>query len=673
MSSEVSSRRKFLAGATALAATSVTSSAASGNARVVNMPKRKPLAASIANKGASVNTITPPFAVRVLHRMAYGPRRVQRLTTGGGGTDPEFVFASGFETPSSDFAGIDDIAHFNALGNTDDERLENYVDEQLNRDLPDPELDARFAEHPSAWTTLNRSLTYLFSRYECADFNTYDRPRREAEAAAFLRATYSRKQLLEMMVDFWHNHFNVFATLDRDTQATWSDWDRLFRSRAFGNFYNMLEATAKHTAMLRYLDNYQNSAGGFNENYARELFELHTMGAENYAGTVFQDHPSVGVLPENPYIAINDPDLARYTEPGRMIQAKYVDDDVYEAARALTGWRYEDLGGASPPNCGSGLFFADDGDHDNASKSVLSSGTNLISSDGNAEFDGRVVLKLAAYHPGTATYIARKLCRRFISDDPPESIVTAAANTFFALRNSPNQIGETLRVILTSDEFKDPGLWGQKIKRPFEYVVGAMRAAGCDHTWRVDNSGNFGSSSDDDSTTGTLLSRFAGTGQRLYNWRTPDGYPDRRDHWQGSQSLVQCWRTIDYLVDRDWDEDPNRVMRIVDITLSSTPANPTPRWLVEFWCDFICGFTPSGGWTGPVGSLYTNANTTLGRAALQFMTQQGFAGENDASVWPSDEPIARADLRNNDGPADWSERLRGLVSLILWSPQFMQR
>jgi hypothetical protein len=95
---------------------------------------------------------------------------------------------------------------------------------------------------------------------------------------------------------------------------------------------------------------------------------------------------------------------------------------------------------------------------------------------------------------------------------------------------------------------------------------------------------------------------------------------------------------------------------------------------VDFWCEWILGFRPAGGWTGSVGTAATAAPTEIGSAALQFFTQSGYGGNNDRAIWPADfEPIPRNDLRNNSSPYDWNLRLRGLVELILWSPNFMQR
>lgn len=618
--------------------------------------------AAVVGKNGAEGAPVPPFAVRVLSRMGFGPARRKLKPRSAAPADS--IHRSDFETGGN--LGEDDIGFFQSLGRDDDERLERYVDLQLDPNLPDPELQQRMAAHPAAFATLSQPLAQTYFERRCAGFSSYIRPQREVERAAFTRAVYSRRQLFELSVDFWHNHLNVFAGLADDTYVSWASWDRdVIRANAFGNFYQMLHASARHPAMLRYLDNHVNRSGGINENYARELFELHTMGAEHYRGVGNPLH--VEALPENPYTALNDPDLEDealgfIADPALSIAAYYVDDDVYSAAECLTGWRFNS-GSCSGTN-GDGSFFVNNAQHSgNIRKAVLSRGLTIIPSDLPAEPEGRLVLKLVAYHPATATYIARKLCRRFIADDPPEDVVQAAAATFFTHRTSPDQIARTLRTILLSEAFKDPANWGRKIKRPFEYVVSAMRAAGCQHTFR-----------EDDSTTGDFLNVFNGAGQRLFFWRPPDGYPDRRPHWQGSSGMVQAWRSVDWLIDRNASDATTRVMRVLDLTHENLAGDPSPRQIAEFWCAWTHGFTPGESWCGPEGTAVNAAPTALGRAALQFMTQQGYGvGLNDRNPWPADEPIPRANLGVNSGGFDWYTRLRGLVALILSSPSFMQR
>ncbi len=614
-----------------------------------------------ATKTGSAATLTPPLAVRALSKMGFG---INRGLTGSSSANPDVILASGFESVSTNFAATGDLAYFQSLGDNDDDRLTAYVDEQLSPADEDPELDARMAEHAASFTQLGQSQTSLFSQYECASFQEYRRPLDEVEKYTFNAACYSRWQLRELMVDFWHNHLNIYARINPDVSVSWVSWDRdVMRANVFGNFYDLIYASSQHAAMLRYLDNYVNGAGGaINENYCRELFELHCLGSENYVGN--ENPRFVEALSENPYTALNDPELEDQSlgfiaDPSLPIAAVYTDDDVLTAAQSMTGWRYGDQN--TDTSCGTGLFFAQEDEHNkDSTKAVLMLGVAAIPSGLDAETEGRLIVKIAAYHPATAQHIARKLCQRLIADDPPQSVVNAAAATFFAHRKSPDQIARTLRTILLSDEFKSPSNWGAKVRRPFEYVVSAMRAAGCDKTWRLSDgdSSNFNRS-------------FDGTGQKLFDWRTPDGYPDVRSHWEGSTTLVQCWRTVDALLDRNASNEETRVMRAIDITLNSFSGEPTPRQLVEFWCNWVLGFSPSGGWCG--SGSYSNAPTDIGRAALQFVTQDYPGDLADADTWGADQSIPRDELTRDAGSRRWRSRLTGLVKLILWSPQFLQR
>ncbi|MEM9529566.1 MAG: DUF1800 family protein [Pseudomonadota bacterium] len=612
-------------------------------------------------KGGSDGTLTPPFAVRVLSKMGFG---VSRGITGGSAGNPDVILANGFESLTTNFAQTGDLAYFQSLGSTDDQRLAAYVEEQLAPTSEDPELDARIAAHASEFNLLGQSQTQLFSTYECNGFSEYTRPFNQLERYTFTAACYSRWQLRELMVDFWHNHLNVFGRLNADLYVSMVSWDRdVMRANVFGNFYEMMYASAKHAAMLRYLDNYVNGRGGaINENYCRELFELHCLGSGAYDGNA--NPRFVESLGSNPYTALNDPELndinlGYLADPNLDIAAVYTDDDVLTAAQSMTGWRYGDEN--TDTSCGTGLFFAQEDEHNkDSTKAVLTLGVSAIPSGLPAETEGRLIVKLAAYHPATAQHVARKLCQRLVADEPPQSLVDSAAATFLAHRKSPDQIARTLRVILLSDEFKSPSYWGEKMRRPFEYIVSAMRAAGCDYTWRT-NDGNSNS----------FERLYDGAGQQLFAWRTPDGYPDNRTHWEGSTTLVQSWRTIDWLLDRNVSNQETRVMRAIDITLASLSGDPTPRQLVEFWCNWALGFTPASSWTGSGG--YASAPTRIGRVCLQFMTQDYPGNQANADLWGADDPIPRDELERDASTRDWRSRLTGLVKLILWSPQFIQR
>ncbi len=661
-------RRAVIAGGgAAVAGAALSAKSVSAKAEPVAGNKRQEIGINNDQKSGVTSVLEPPFAVVALNRLGFGPRRLQ-LGPEQEPRNPDAIFISDFETPTgNNFETRDDISFFNSLGYDDEQRLSAYLDNQFNESLSDPEPTQRMNQFPTEFTTLDDSLEALYIARECRDFSDYARPLWEVERAKFNRAIYSRRQLKELMVDFWHNHFSIFGGDSRDTYVSWPDWDRLMRTHAFGNFHQFLSATAKHPAMLVYLDNFisgRAGSGEFNENYGRELLELHSMGAENYAGTVdpTRDPDLIPTLAENPYAALNDPDIQAFGYDTIDIAAAYVDLDVYSAARALTGWTFDDDHiDNNGSRCGPGTFLILDEWHDTQPKAFLSLDRLRIGADGNAQDEGELVIKLLAYHPATANYIARKLTRRLLSDNPPQSVVDAAAQTFMDNRLHPRQIERTIRTIVMSPEFRDPALFNTKIKRPFDYVVSAARAAGGDHTFRFDDNSN------------DFLNKYNEAGQRQFWWQTPDGYPDTRDHWQGSTGLVKAWRAVDRLIDRDDENDATRWMRIIDITLDNVGSNPSPRELVEFWCHWILGFTPPGGWAGPADSGF-GSGTLLGQQCMRFMTQQFQSGVIDEGVWGVDQRINPAsDLQTNSSPNYWHERLRGMVALILWSPQFMQR
>ncbi|WP_457666446.1 DUF1800 domain-containing protein [Thiolapillus sp.] len=573
---------------------------------------------TLADSQAAATAI-PPFANVVLNRMGFGPRG-------------------------------NDIAAFNALGGNDDARLQAYVEQQLDwSSIADTEFDTRLSQ--AGYTTLNKSLTQLWTDYRRDPTNSfgYYEPVEEIERLAFLRAVYSKRQLLEFLADFWHNHFNIYG---RDTYAapTWTSWDRdVIRPPAggastrpsgfehghfMGNFRQMLELSAKHPAMLYYLDNYVNSKASPNENYAREIIELHTLGAINYAGP----DPQPGDI--NTITTSDYPD---------GLNDKYSDADVYEAMRFLTGWNVKDGGnpyGKDEENTGEWYFVGSDW-HDEGQKQLL--GRHWSAFTGVSEIYD--MLDLLAFHPGTAKHIALKLCTRFLNDTPPPSLVDKVSQTFFDARHEPDQLEQTYRTLLLSDEFKDTSTWGNKIKRPFELVVSAMRACDANFTVRPDDSESY-----------HLVRYMERTGQRPFYWRAPDGYPDKRSHWEGGASLVNTWRTVDWLVDENVGRDDPDLMPVTDIMEAANLPAYTPNSIAEFWLKYLLKWEPSGGWAG----------TKLHGILSAFMSTP-WDSDTNGSFWAPDFPIPIEDIVENSWPNYWNERVRGLVKLIFATPEFMQR
>ncbi len=245
--------------------------------------------------------------------------------------------------------------------------------------------------------------------------------------ATLLRQIYSPRQLFEVMVEFWTNHFNI-NILDGNARYFKTVDDReVIRRHAMGKFGDLLRASARSPAMLFYLDNYLNVASGPQENYARELLELHTLG----------------------------------------IDGGYGEQDVKAVARAFTGWTFTPY---RPQNGSDDVVFTfNRAAHDVGAKRVL--GVDLPA--GRGIEDGEQVLDILANHPSTARFIAAKLVRRFVSDAPPTSLVDRVAATY---RDTGGDIRSMLRTILLSSEFRTSG--DQKFKRPVEYIVSSLRVLG---------------------------------------------------------------------------------------------------------------------------------------------------------------------------------------------------
>lgn len=438
-----------------------------------------------------------------------------------------------------------DLEAFNSLGGQDSVRLSTWLEQQLTPDFNnDPLLQPKLAA--AGFESLGKSLTQLWADHRLNPNNlgwSYRLlPFTETRNATFLRAVYSQWQLFEVMVDFWHNHFNVRAS-DGNIAPVFVHYDRdVIRANAFGNFRTLLEAVATSPAMLYYLDNYLNSDGGPNENYARELFELQALGAENYlgAGLLQSEVPGYPTAPVG-----------------------YVDNDVYEAARAFTGWRVRDDSYRQEiGNTGEFFFYTDW--HDRFQKKVL--GWELLP-DPAAMEHGRAVLDALAQHPGTGRYVCRKLCRRLISDNPPDSLVEEAAAVFTANWQAADQIKKVLRIIIYSTAFSET--WGEKMKRPFEFAASALRATAA----------NFNDFEQ-------IRWYYESTGQRLFEWAPPTGYPDTREYWQSTVGMLQRWRLAIRLVD-EWDDDDNNLY--IDLPAQTPPNLLTANQMVDFWSQRILG------------------------------------------------------------------------------------
>ncbi len=503
----------------------------------------------------------PSAAVIALNRLGYGPR------------------------PG-------DVAAFNALGASDETRLEAFVDIQLDPlSITDSDCDARIAA--AGFTTLDKSQTELWQDHFLGDpsWEVRLQPAYEVERATFLRAVHSDRQLLEVLAEFWYNHFNIYVWNSRITPL-WVHWDRdVIRANALGNFRQMLEDVATSPEMLYYLDNYTSSNAGPNENFARELLELHSLGAENYFGVMAQDD-----VPTD----------------GNGRPAGYVDEDVFESTRCLTGWTID---------FDTGLFLYRDDWHDRFQKHVL--GTT-IPSDQPPMKDGHDVLDALASHPGTGRFIARKLCRRLIADDPPQAVVDAAAAVFNTNVDAGDQLAQVVRTIVLSDEFLST--WGEKIKRPFEIAVSTLRATQAEFTWALD-----------EGAVDSLFWMYEDASQPIFSRLTPDGFPDVRDAWKSTTPRVGTWRLVNWILDRE-----DNGVHHADVVARTPTTIRTATALADYWIFRILG----------------RPMPPAERAEIIDFMAQGFNPDFDLPL---------------DSDDDTQERLRSMVALICMSPSFLWR
>ncbi len=301
----------------------------------------------------------------------------------------------------------------------------------------------------------------------------------ELQNATVMRAVYSQRQLQETLVDFWTDHLTIYIYKNDDRWMKTVDDRDVIRKYAFGKFGDLLLASAQSPAMLEYLDNRLNVKGVANENYAREIMELHSLG----------------------------------------VDGGYTQKDVQELARALTGWTIRPaqraglFGGMDYTNAGT--FWFDPKRHDDTPKRVL--GVDLPANGGLN--DALKMIEVLAHHPSTAKFIAKKLVTRFVSDTPPDALVQRAAQTF---TQTGGDIRAVLGTILHSAEFKSS--FAQKIKRPFDLVISAARALDLQL---------------DDPSALTLTVRLMGQG--LFSHLTPDGYPDAGTAWINTSALLARW------------------------------------------------------------------------------------------------------------------------------------
>jgi uncharacterized protein (DUF1800 family) len=469
-----------------------------------------PPKAALASASTPIGDDARIVIVHVLNRLGYGP-------------SPE------------------ELEHVRAIG------VETWIDQQLHPEkLSDSKLEARLALFPTLALDTRRLMQgyeippeakkeiqkrkaemganpseadeksarrELMAKYQDRMDGTPRQVLDELQAAKLIRATYSERQLQEVLTDFWMNHFNVYAQKGQ-VRFLVGEYERdVIRPRVLGKFEDLLKATAESPAMLFYLDNWLSagpdapqtqpgqarrgrlggrrfagdmdtmrrptgtaSAGngqgqgrrrGLNENYAREIMELHTLGVEG----------------------------------------GYTQQDVTQVARCFTGWTIRGLKQQNPE------FSFEARLHEPGDKLVLG---QKIGSSGKDE--GDKVIHLLATSPATARFIAYKLCRRFVADEPPQALVERAAETF---RKTDGDLRAVVTTIVGSPEFFAPENRDAKVKTPFEFVASALRASGADVKEATE-----------------LNRRLGEMGMPLYMQQPPTGYKDTADAWVSTSGLL---------------------------------------------------------------------------------------------------------------------------------------
>ncbi len=326
-------------------------------------------------------------------------------------------------------------------------------------------------------------------------FDGYDRerPANELRQATLLRQIYSKRQLYEVMVEFWSDHFNIFIEKEPLFFLKPVDDREVIRKHALGNFRDLVWASAHSPAMLVYLDNHVNEKSHPNENYARELMELHTLG----------------------------------------VDGGYTQNDVMELARCLTGWTVKE-------HFWLGEFTFNQDIHDEGVKNVLG-----LAIQPNGQGEAEQVIDHLVMHPATARFIATKLTRRFIADDPPQEIVEKATRTFL---NTSGDIKSVLRVILLDGL----ALAQPKYKRPANFVASALRLTNTE-------------------SDGALHDYLLRMGQPYFNLPTPDGYPDVSAPWQSN--LMPRWQFAFELMRGEIAGTNNNLNRLLDVASTGILAD----------------------------------------------------------------------------------------------------
>jgi len=588
-------------------------------------PKLKSAAPSLDHRELAADQ----QVIQALNRLTFGPRPGDAQKVRAMGVDKwidlQLHPSRIDDTPFNQFA-----ARYDILNQDQNELLRQYADAQRERRM------VKRDKADSAMITRDDSMAIRQIGLARRQFVG------QLQSERVARAVSSNHQLEEVMTDFWLNHFNVYAAKGPPEAYYLVQYERdVIRPNSLGKFRDLLESVAKSPAMLFYLDNARSMAdstrprlvniqrnafqgarrqpdpaqaeqlqqrlkqlrnGGLNENYGRELLELHTLG----------------------------------------VDGGYTQQDVINVARALTGWTI------NQPGTGGGFVFRP-AMHDAGEKIVL--GHKLAA--GRGIEDGEDVLDIISRSPATAKYIATKLARRFIADDPPQSVIDDAAAVFL---KTNGDIREVVRTIVTSNEFYSQQAFRSKVKSPFEVVVSAMRAL----------------NAQPDSTPRTAQA-IAFLGQPLFGHQAPNGYPETGDAWMNTGAILN---RINFGM-------AVAANRIPGASLASLPGIDTLRNATRgTQVDAVVSLLLAGAVSPDTRAVLMKGENPLATVATttepERSNQQMAAMEPMAGGFPANAGLGGGGLRANAqarglGPVPQLSGVAQIIGLALGSPEFQRR
>ncbi len=531
------------------------------------------------------------------------------------------------------------------------------------------QVDAAAANNPAANGNPMDNEKYRQALREYYAQNGLQLPQRitaELQASRILRAVYSERQLQEVMDDFWTNHFNVFAGKGADRWLL-TAYDRdTIRPNAMGKFSDLLLATAQSPAMLFYLDNFQsvnpnaptgpgyfgNQRPGAQRNPLAQL--LHG-GAQNRPSPRMTNDPRQQRPQQQARRGINENYARELMELHTLgVDGGYTQKDVQEVARCFTGWTiFAPRGGAAAAQAmanspradmlreNAGRFFFNPRVHDDGEKIVLG---HKIPAGGGFK-DGLLVLDILSHQPATAKFIATKLVRHFVSDIPPPQLVDRVAATFL---KSNGDIRETLRAIFFSPEFNAPEAYRAKVKRPFELAISAIRTLG------GETNGGPG-----------LHQWIARMGEPLYGFQTPNGYSDAAESWVNTGGLLE---RLNFGLTLASNRIPGTRVDLKRYLDSNNSAVPDKSKMMERFLSLIVAGDMSSRTKATLLKQMDDQTALVVPAALPARPNMNdpAQGEMMAQRPGRQQQLARVD-------ANITDPVTRMVGLILGSPEFQRQ